>query len=52
MARLGGIGVIHKNMSIEAQAHEVARVKKSESWLIRDPVTVAPRHIRRRRPSS
>ncbi|MEW6220423.1 MAG: IMP dehydrogenase, partial [Thermodesulfobacteriota bacterium] len=40
MAREGGIGVIHKNMSEEAQAREVERVKKSESGMIVDPVTV------------
>ena len=42
MARLGGLGVIHKNMSIERQAEQVARVKKSESALITDPITVSP----------
>lgn len=42
LAREGGIGVIHKNMSIEAQAREVARVKKSESKVIDDPVTIEP----------
>ncbi|MDR2050324.1 MAG: IMP dehydrogenase [Deltaproteobacteria bacterium] len=42
MARNGGLGVIHKNMSIEAQAHEVEKVKKSESGMISDPVTVGP----------
>ncbi len=40
MAREGGIGIIHKNMSIEEQAREVERVKKSESGMIIDPVTV------------
>lgn len=40
MARNGGVGVIHKNMSIEAQAGEVRAVKKSESGLVLDPVTV------------
>lgn len=40
MARAGGIGIIHKNMSIESQAIEVERVKKSESGMIIDPVTV------------
>jgi IMP dehydrogenase len=40
MARAGGIGIIHKNMSIEEQAREVSRVKKSESGMIVDPVTV------------
>ncbi len=42
MARHGGIGVIHKNMAPAAQAREVARVKKSESALIFDPITVSP----------
>lgn len=42
MARHGGIGIIHKNMSIEAQAFEVEKVKKSESGMIVDPVTVTP----------
>ena len=40
MAREGGIGVIHKNMSIEEQVKEVEKVKKSESGMIVDPVTV------------
>ena len=42
MARCGGVGVIHKNMSIKAQAHEVTKVKKSENGMISDPVTVNP----------
>lgn len=42
MARMGGIGIIHKNMSIERQAQEVERVKKSESGMILDPVVIAP----------
>ncbi len=42
MARHGGIGIIHKNMSIERQCLEVERVKKSESGMIIDPVTVKP----------
>ncbi len=42
MAQLGGIGVIHKNMSIEAQCAEVMKVKKYESGVIKDPVTVSP----------
>ncbi len=40
MARLGGIGIIHKNMDIKAQAREIQRVKKSESGIIIDPVSV------------
>ncbi|HDP25597.1 MAG TPA: IMP dehydrogenase [Deltaproteobacteria bacterium] len=42
MAREGGIGIIHKNMSAEAQAVEVDKVKKSESGMIVDPITMAP----------
>jgi len=42
MAQEGGLGVVHKNMSIEDQAFEVGRVKKSESGMIRDPITLAP----------
>ncbi|MEO1927969.1 MAG: IMP dehydrogenase [Nautiliaceae bacterium] len=42
IARLGGIGVIHKNMDIESQAKEVEKVKKSESGIIIDPVKVFP----------
>ncbi len=42
MAQQGGLGFIHRNLGIEVQAAEVARVKKSESWMITDPVTVAP----------
>ena len=42
IAREGGIGVIHRNMSIEEQVKEVERVKKSESGMIYDPVTVSP----------
>ena len=42
MARLGGIGVIHKNMDVESQAKEVKRVKKSESGVIIDPIFISP----------
>src|SRR6516165_5999272 len=42
IAQEGGIGIIHKSMTIEAQAREVARVKKFESGVIRDPITVSP----------
>ncbi len=42
MAREGGIGFIHRNMSIESQAMEVDKVKKSESGMIVDPVTIHP----------
>ncbi|MFH1263474.1 MAG: IMP dehydrogenase [Pseudomonadota bacterium] len=42
MAQEGGIGVIHRNMPIERQAAEIRSVKKSESGLITDPVTIAP----------
>jgi IMP dehydrogenase len=42
MAQEGGIGIIHRNMSIEQQAIEVDKVKKSESGMIVDPITIAP----------
>ncbi|ANE32226.1 IMP dehydrogenase [Campylobacter hyointestinalis] len=42
MARLGGIGVIHKNMDLESQIKEVKRVKKSESGVIIDPIFINP----------
>lgn len=42
MAREGGLGIIHKNLSIEAQAYEVDKVKKSESGMIVDPITMRP----------
>jgi IMP dehydrogenase len=44
MAQHGGLGVIHKNMSIEEQASEVDRVKRSESGMIVDPITLSPTH--------
>src|SRR6476620_10676477 len=42
MAQQGGIGVIHKNLSVEEQASEVDRVKRSESGMIVDPITLSP----------
>ena len=42
LAQEGGIGVIHKNMSIEAQTDEVDKVKRSENGIITDPVTLPP----------
>jgi IMP dehydrogenase len=45
MARQGGIGVIHKNMSIASQAAEVRKVKRSESGLIQDPITLPVQSI-------
>jgi IMP dehydrogenase len=42
MARAGGLGVLHKNMSIDRQAAEVDRVKRSESGMIRDPIRLPP----------
>lgn len=42
MAQLGGMGIIHKNLSLEQQAAEVAKVKKFEAGVIRDPITVDP----------
>src|SRR5207244_4199648 len=42
MAQQGGLGVIHKNLSIEEQASEVDRVKRSESGMIVDPITLSP----------
>lgn len=42
IARQGGIGVIHKNMSIEAQAHQVWTVKRAENGMIYEPVTILP----------
>src|ERR1700686_4136401 len=44
MAQHGGIGVIHKNLSIEEQASEGDRVKRSESGMIVDPITLSPTH--------
>jgi IMP dehydrogenase len=42
IAREGGMGIVHKNMSIDRQAEEVDRVKRSESGMIQNPVTIAP----------
>ena len=44
MARQGGIGIIHKNMSIQAQAEEVDKVKRSENGVITDPFFLSPEH--------
>ena len=45
MAREGGLGVIHKNMSIEEQAHEVDKVKRSEHGVIIDPIFLSPQNL-------
>ncbi len=42
MAQEGGIGILHKNMTVEAQAKEVRTVKKFESGVVRDPITISP----------
>jgi len=42
IAQEGGIGIIHKNMTVEQQAREVRHVKKYESGVIKDPITVSP----------
>src|SRR5262245_31894020 len=42
LAQQGGIGIVHRNLSIEQQAAEVDKVKRSESGMIVDPVTVSP----------
>lgn len=47
IARQGGIGIIHKNMSIEAQAEEVDKVKRSENGVISDPFYLSPEHTLR-----
>src|SRR4249920_2823279 len=44
MAQHGGLGIIHKNLAIEEQASEVDRVKRSESGMIVDPITLSPTH--------
>ena len=45
LAQEGGIGIVHKNLSIEAQAAEVDKVKRSESGMIVDPITMAPHQL-------
>src|SRR5690606_40685724 len=42
MAQAGGIGVVHKNLSIEEQANEVRRVKKFEAGMVINPLTISP----------
>jgi IMP dehydrogenase len=42
IAQEGGLGIVHKNLSVEEQAKQVARVKKYESGVIKDPITIAP----------
>ena len=44
MAQQGGLGIIHKNLTIDDQASEVDRVKRSESGMIVNPITLSPRH--------
>jgi len=44
MAQMGGLGIIHKNLDIEAQAFEVEKVKKYESGMIMEPITLGPEH--------
>src|SRR5207237_9613262 len=44
MAQQGGLGVIHKNLSVQDQAAEVDRVKRSESGMIVNPITLSPTH--------
>src|SRR5437588_294467 len=44
MARQGGLGFVHRNMSIEHQTEEIDRVKRPESGMIVDPVTISPEH--------
>ena len=43
LAQEGGIGIIHKNMSAQAQAAKVAKVKRFESGVVKDPITITPR---------
>src|SRR6185503_14645844 len=42
MARAGGLGIVHKNMAIDRQASEIDRIKRSESGMIRNPITLGP----------
>src|ERR1700733_8889843 len=42
LAQQGGIGIVHRNMTVERQAEEVDRVKRSESGMIVDPITIDP----------
>ncbi len=42
IAQEGGLGIVHKNLSVEEQAEEVSRVKKFESGVIKDPITISP----------
>jgi IMP dehydrogenase/GMP reductase len=49
LAQEGGIGIIHKNLSVEAQAREVAKVKRSANGVISDPITLGPDRHRRPR---
>ena len=44
MAQMGGLGIIHKNLDVAAQAFEVEKVKKYESGMILDPITLSPQH--------
>ena len=44
IAQEGGIGIVHKNMSAKEQAAQVAKVKRYESGVLRDPVTITPAH--------
>ena len=46
ISRQGGLGFVHRNMSIERQVEEIDKVKRSESGMIVDPVTIAPEIIR------
>ena len=52
IAQEGGIGVLHKNMSIESQALEVRKVKRSESGMILDPITLKKKCLSWRRSSN